>query len=469
MLDDIERKHEKLHLDEILGFIDEFTQRNGARFLIILNSDRLKNREIWDSLREKVVDHELKLNTSCDEAFKVAALGQSTKWGADILKAVQQCEITNIRIIRKIIQTVNKVIGSRDSLLGPTLHKVVSSTVLLAAINYRGIENGPDFAYVLGYSSQEMWAELFKQRSNSDNKEPETEEDRVRGRWRSLMSKLGIQSCDAFEAKVCEYLQTGLVGESPVASMIDDFETKSEAMAARAAVQTFGERCFWDHQTSAEDLLKEAQALVEKAYLLDPYNATGLHDYLKELPGGDAMAEDVIKRWCEAYKAAPEPGLLDSFRRRTAHPDIVAILTPSEGESADDASVIRALRFITANSGWNASEELVMKAATVERFESIVRTASISDLQVVMAKMLDIAASGDNYQRHFGSAGQTFVDACRGIVEGAADGDRLATLIRKRFEEASMATVLNAPPEEAGPENASIASDKVPSAGMQAS
>ncbi|MBL8278228.1 MAG: hypothetical protein JNL93_16125 [Pelomonas sp.] len=80
VLDDIERKHEKLHLDEILGFIDEFTQRNGARFLIILNSDRLKNREIWDSLREKVVDHELKLNTSCDEAFKVAALGQPTMY-----------------------------------------------------------------------------------------------------------------------------------------------------------------------------------------------------------------------------------------------------------------------------------------------------------------------------------------------------------------------------------------------------
>jgi hypothetical protein len=63
VLDDLERKHDKLDIEEILGFIDEYTQRFEARVLLILNTDRLKKRDIWDTLREKVVDQELRLTT----------------------------------------------------------------------------------------------------------------------------------------------------------------------------------------------------------------------------------------------------------------------------------------------------------------------------------------------------------------------------------------------------------------------
>jgi Cdc6-like AAA superfamily ATPase len=64
VLDDIERKHEKLSVDEVLGFIDEFTKLHKARFVLILNSDQLNDKTVWDRLREKVIDQEIKLNTS---------------------------------------------------------------------------------------------------------------------------------------------------------------------------------------------------------------------------------------------------------------------------------------------------------------------------------------------------------------------------------------------------------------------
>lgn len=54
VLDDIERKHAKLNVEEVMGFIDEFTQRHGARIVLILNSDQLADKEMWDTLREKV-------------------------------------------------------------------------------------------------------------------------------------------------------------------------------------------------------------------------------------------------------------------------------------------------------------------------------------------------------------------------------------------------------------------------------
>lgn len=51
VIDDIERKHDKLGIDEILGFIDEYTQRNNARFVLILNNNQLAKREVWETLR----------------------------------------------------------------------------------------------------------------------------------------------------------------------------------------------------------------------------------------------------------------------------------------------------------------------------------------------------------------------------------------------------------------------------------
>ena len=60
VLDDIERKHEKLSIDEVLGFIDEFTKQHSSRVVLILNDDQLEKRDVWNTLREKVIDQDLR-------------------------------------------------------------------------------------------------------------------------------------------------------------------------------------------------------------------------------------------------------------------------------------------------------------------------------------------------------------------------------------------------------------------------
>ena len=64
VIDDIERKREALSTDEVLGFIDDFVQNYGCRFLLILNSDKLSDAAAWERYREKVIDEELRLETT---------------------------------------------------------------------------------------------------------------------------------------------------------------------------------------------------------------------------------------------------------------------------------------------------------------------------------------------------------------------------------------------------------------------
>ena len=211
----------------------------------------------------------------------------------------------------------------------------------------------------------------------------------------------------------------------------------------RSAVHTLGERCFWDHRASDADLIAVAAPIVEKAHLLDPYTATYFHDYLDELAGGQTMADQVVRRWRAGFEAAPEPDVFDSFQRRKVHPDILAMFQPSDAVASDGASVIQALTFITAQNGWNPREEMILKGASINTFESIISEASIPQLQILMAKMLDIASNEDSYEKHFGTAGKNFVAACQKSLDGEHEGSRLARLIRGRFEEAGIAARLN--------------------------
>lgn len=112
VLDDIERKHQNLGIDEVLGFIDEYTNQHDTRFILILNEDELEQQKFWQTFREKVIDQEIKLVTKPEEAFKIAIELTPTEYEAALKQAIITCELTNIRIISKIIKAANRILGS---------------------------------------------------------------------------------------------------------------------------------------------------------------------------------------------------------------------------------------------------------------------------------------------------------------------------------------------------------------------
>jgi hypothetical protein len=111
VVDDIERKHGKLTIDEVLGFIDDFTQNYGCEVLPILNTDQLTDKTIWEKFREKVIDVELLLDTTPKEAFSIAIGQTPSVFDKHIDPAVCVCGLTNIRIIRKVIRAVDKILS----------------------------------------------------------------------------------------------------------------------------------------------------------------------------------------------------------------------------------------------------------------------------------------------------------------------------------------------------------------------
>lgn len=433
VIDDIERKHEKLGIDEVMGFIDEYTQRHKSRFILILNSDQLAKKQVWDTLREKVIDEEIRLTTTPEEAFEIAAALSPSQYAKAIKTASITCGLTNIRIIRKVIKAANRILGNRD-LSSAIQARVVPSIVLLSAIHYKGLIEGPDFQFVLGVGSASDWSEFARDRDH----EP-TEEEKLRSKWRMLVRELGILGCDEFEAMVVQFLESGLFDEADLVATIDRYIAENQQMEAREKVSQFLFKELWDHRISEDQIIAEALELPKIAGLLDPYAATQLQESLSEYPNGADIGQDIIDRWVESFRANPPPQVSDDNPfNRPLHPSIKAAFAAINAKAQDRLTVVDACTTIIEQSGWGAMEEVAMRRTTVADFETAVREMDVDSLRKFMRRMIEMSLQPQAYKQHFGDATDRFVEACR-LIANDQNSPRLARLIRLLFARTALA------------------------------
>lgn len=451
VIDDIERKHEKLGIDEVLGFIDEYSKQFGVRFVLVLNDDQLSSKgdqeKLWATFREKVIDQEIKLSTSADDAFTIGIGLMPSKYADALKRASITCRLTNIRIVVKVIRVANQILAGRD-LEDAIQARVVPSIVLFSAIHYRGLTDGPDFKFALNAGNPD-WSGFVRDR----NKEPTSEENREDG-WRMLMHELGIYGCDEFEKRLVEFLESGLFEAASIEEVIDRYVTEKEAMQAREAVQEFLKRAFWDHRVDEAQLVAEAAAFPARAGLLDPFIATQLASSLAKMPGGAAIGEAIVDGWIDAFRKTNPESVNDENPFNTPlHPKIQAEFAAVKAEAHANATVVDACTAIITKGGWGTLEEVAMRRATADDFESAIRNMEdLNQLRRFMRRMIEMRLQRQTYDPHFGTATQRFVEACRNIANDAAS-PRLAGLIKRLFEGTALASELS-PPADAVAEQA---------------
>jgi len=449
VIDDIERKHAKLGIDEVLGFIDDYSKQFRVKFVLVLNDDQLSTdgdqARLWTTFREKVIDEEVRLATSPTEAFSIAINLTTSKYTEALRRAIAVCGLTNIRIVGKVVKTANQILNGRD--LNEAIQaRVVPSIVLFSAIHYRGISDGPDFQFALNVASSD-WMHFDRDR----HAERTEQENREHG-WRLLMQELGIDCCDEFEKVLVEFLESGLFDADRVQATIDRYVVETQALQARQAARDFLNRAFWDHRVSDANLLKEASQFSTSAELLDPYVATQLYDTLSELPNGKVLGRAIVSAWITAFQAGNHRDIEDDNPfNNPIHPNIKSALDAAKVRVHASTTVVDACLDIINNSGWGTLQEMAMKRATVEDFDAAIRGMDIDTLRRFMRRMIEMSLQRATYDAHFGTATQHFIEACRAISNDA-NSPRLAVLIKKLFERTALvAEVTSLPTVQAEP------------------
>lgn len=428
VIDDIERRHKKLGIDEILGFIDDYSQRHCTRFILLLNHDRLiahrRQKVLWETLREKLIDQEIQLSTSAKEAFDIASTIWSSKYSEPLERACIACSLTNIRIIKKILKITNDVLGYR-TLDEATLARVIPSIVLFSAIHYRGLEDGPDMQFALNVAQAHLSSAV-----KADTAEPD-ENQAKKSRWLSFMHGLGIYGCDEFEQHMVEYLDSGLLDKTQIACILDRYESETEHMVAKAAVRALVKKFYWDHRVNNDQLLQEAHELTDKVIYLNPYEITELQAVLEKLPHARALGEQMIDDWIAANpkKIAAAAGDDNPFNN-PIHPKIQAKLDETKQDLQLSTTIVDACMHIFENSGWSTLQENVLRNASAKDFENAIRgIEDLDQFRRFMTRMMQMSQQPANYQC-FGLATQRFMEGCQEIVNDPKS-PRLAGIVRR--------------------------------------
>jgi hypothetical protein len=98
----------------------------------------------------------------------------------------------------------------------------------------------------------------------------------------------------------------------------------------------------------------------------------------------------------------------------------------------------------SALRGWGYKQEAVLKAATVQDFEAVIRTLEVDDLRLFMCRFLEMCVQPGSYVQHFGTATNRFMDACRNI-HSAPTVPRLAKLVETLFKSSKLEAHLVVP------------------------
>lgn len=432
IIDDIERKHDKLSIDEVLGFIDECVQSYNCRVILVLNDDKLTDKNVWEQFREKVIDQELRLETSPEEAFGIAKTIVSTKWPMELGVATLSCGITNIRIICKIIRVANRLLDGHGALSKNVIERVVPSIVLLSAIYYKGLKNGPTFDYVVDHNAIISATSRAIRRQAKDER---GEEDALHGQWDLLLADLGISNTGEFERLVVKVLQTGLLDTQEINDLIERYQLDGQILGVRSDVSAFIQNYQWHPEISEEQLADEMRELVAGAEYIETPTLSYLIDVADEITGDSLLGQQFIKSWSNAFEKAYPNGLQrpEWEPPQPIHKEIIAVLDGAYSRHSSVITLVQACHHIRSCRGWGSAEEHLLKTISEADYEAEIRSAKGNDLEGLLHQSMQFVIHKTAYEPHFGDVAERFIAACKKIVRTEPDS-RLTKIIQSFFK-----------------------------------
>lgn len=428
VIDDIERKHKSLDIDELMGMLDEYSENHKVRFLILLNTDKLNEGDVWASLHEKVVDVELTLDPLPSESFDIAADGNTETYLTETKNAVEILNINNIRVIRKIINTIAYVIKESDVEDVPTSNWI-PSTVLLTASHYRAINNPPPFEYIKSYNS---WREVLPKKEEQPNPNELS--------WNKLLRDLGINNPDEFENILFEYLQSGLLNTAELKAKFEEYKTNDYSGVISNQIRSFFENAYWNPHKSEDELLDVAKELLPLVSRLNYQTVTSIISTIEEELGNFALAQQFLENCLDSIGSSSEQEKLKIIDYgEKCHPAISRKLHEIENLINPPLTLVETVERISVNSSWGEKEKFALRNSTIEQYENTLKQMEGYPLSHFMTKHREWIINP--YDEDFRKGGDNFIAACSKICFDDPNS-RLSKIIRRFFDAHKLAEKL---------------------------
>lgn len=426
VIDDIERKHKTLDIDEFLGLLDEYSETHDTRFLILLNSDKLlENTGMWATLHEKVIDAEVVLAPSVAESFEIAAKDNTDTYLSEARKAIAILNISNIRVIKRILKAMKRIADATESVTGVAPERWVPSTALLTACHYRAVENAPSFEYIKSFN---QYRHMF-----DDNKGSKRDANELK--WDSLLNKLGISFADDYEEIMQYFLQSGLLDIVRLKELFERYKMEDNNSAANAKQHEFFEAFWWDAHRSEGDLMTMARELLPSINKMGSDAITDIVSAVEQLDV--SLAKQFLDAWLLSVEIRPEYQKMEerifdtSFRKY--HPEVIAKMNALRDAQHPPLTVIETVERIISNSGWGEREKISLCNSNVQIYKDALHQLTGKQLRLFLSLHLEWARRDAPYDENFKIGTDNFLAACSNIYS-ADPNSRLSKIVYRTFD-----------------------------------
>lgn len=416
VLDDIERKHNSLDIDEILGFIDEFTTKQQTRFLLILNSDKLKDNSIWEKFREKVIHTEIFLKLTSDEACDIALFNKNLTYSEEIKRINKILGIVNIRVLKKIIQFIEKLFKNNIHLHDQAAKQLIPSIMLLNATHYKSIPNPPSLDYIVNFN-------LSESRNNSNIESEETKA------WVKLLHSLGIYQSSDFEKQVSIALTTQIFDYEIIDRLINQHQIPAKRNLALRLCDEFIENYRWDPQKEHVDLSKDAVDILDMTEHLDVSSISMVCEIISSI-GDKDLEEKFIQKWIESRNISSEEAFsMIKYHCKENTPRKIMEYLKHISEKVE-VKIIKLENFLIDESfivSENDKENIVANSSINDYIE-LINSINKDQLKKIFQNHYDWLRFGSDKNWHKISI-ENFTNACKHIV-GNNDSRRISFILK---------------------------------------
>ncbi len=214
-LDDFERAGKNLKPLELLGLISLLKTSHNCKTIIIINDAELHNEKGEDFFRhlEKVCDNVITLEPTPSEAFGIA-LNESSPLYTLICNECLKLGITNIRIIKKILQTSEIVINIVNTTINEIKEHCINTVALGVCAVYIPSEF-PPIDFIKNYQSLDWYI------SGEDEK---SKIDAQKNAWSKLLDNYGYIDTDDLDKEIFDGIVRGFFYEHEILRARDELE-----------------------------------------------------------------------------------------------------------------------------------------------------------------------------------------------------------------------------------------------------
>ena len=250
--DDLERKGDTLTVKEIMGLIDELAIRKNCKIILIFNENSLDkdtDKKEFDSYREKVVDIELNYEPTCVENMK-HVFPNDFKQLSIISDAVNELDIKNIRVLKKILWVINDFSSYLDGVPDSLREEFLTHAALLCW-GYFIRDKELSFETIKSQLKEKSWMSFI---SDKDKERNPSEE-----KYSEIASNLKLFSSD-FDPHIIHYLENSFINKEALKTTISNLlalaEVKQVSVRLRKAWDIYSDS-FKDNFQEFIDALKE--------------------------------------------------------------------------------------------------------------------------------------------------------------------------------------------------------------------